>query len=457
MTANDRSLSLRDSRHVVHGFTNLSRHRVHGATVITRGEGVRVFDENGKDYIEAAGGMWCANFGFSEKALIDAAIEQFAKLPYYHTLVSKSVDPAVRLAEALADIVPVENAKFHFTVSGSEANDMLVKMLWYHNNAIGRPKKKKVISRINGYHGATIGATSLTGLPRNHIMFDAPLERFIHVGDMHHYINAEPGETEEQFAVRRAEELEAEILKQGPETVMAFMAEPVTGGGGVILPPADYYARIQAVLKKYDVMFLADEVITGFGRTGSMFGCETFAIAPEAMTLGKGITGAYQPLSAIVMSDRIYEGLERGNDAIGSFAHGATYSGYPVGAAVAVRTIELLKERDILGHVRRLAPRLKARLERLMERHDIVGEIRAVGLMGAVQFVAHRERRTPLGSPGAFSSRVQAEGETEGVIVRVIAHGDTVAFSPPLTITEAELDEAFDRFEIGLNRAAAAL
>lgn len=457
MKPNDLSLSLRDSRRIVHGYTNLSRHRTNGATVITRGEGVRVFDESGKDYIEAAGGMWCANLGFSEQALVEAAAEQFAKLPYYHTLVSKSVDPAVHLAEALEAIVPIPDARFYFTVSGSEANDMLVKFLWYYNNAKGRPEKKKVITRVHAFHGATIAATSLTGLPRNHRLFDAPLDRFIHVGDMHYYACAEPGETEAQFAARRAEELEAEILRQGPETVMAFMAEPIMGGGGVILPPADYYERVAAVLKKYDILFLADEVITGFGRTGRMFACETLGIQPDAMTLGKGITSAYQPLSAIVMKDDIYQGLEHGSDLVGAFVHGATYSAHPVCAAVALRTVQVLQERDILGHVRRLAPVLKARLDALQARYEFVGEVRACGLMGAVQFVKDRARRAGFDQPGVFASRIQAEAEAEGVITRVASVGDTIAFSPPLIITEAELNDAFDRFERGLQRATAQL
>jgi 4-aminobutyrate--pyruvate transaminase len=454
MIANDPSLALRDARHLLHGYTNLSRHRENGGKVIARGDGVRIFDTDGKDYIEAASGMWCANFGFSENAIVEAAYAQMQRLPYYHTLASKSVEPAVLLAEKLAAIVPIPNARIHFALSGSEANDYLVKFLWGMNNALGRPEKKKVISRINGFHGMTVVANSLGGIARNHRLFDTPIDRFLHVGDIHHYGLGRPGETEAAFAARLADELEAEILRQEPETVMAFLAEPVTGAGGVILPPADYYARVQAVLKKYDVLFLVDEVITGFGRTGAMFGSETFGLKPDAMVLAKGLTAGYQPLAAIVISDEIYRGLEAGSDLVGVFAHGTTYSGHPTGCAVALKVLELMEERDILGHVRAVAPRLKARLDAL-HAYPVVGETRTVGLIGAVQFVADRDTRKPFEPQGAFASRVQAAAEACGVITRVVPAGDSVAFSPPLVITEAEIDEAFDRFEEGLRRVLA--
>jgi 4-aminobutyrate--pyruvate transaminase len=438
-----------DRAHLVHGFTNLAHHRALGPLMITRGEGVRVFDEHGRDYIEAAAGMWCAAFGFSEQALIDAAAEQFARLPYYHTLASKSVDPAARLAEKLSQIAPIPDAKVYLALSGSEANDFLVKFLWYVNNVRGRPQKKKIISRTNGYHGATVVSTSLTGLPRNHALFDAPLDRFLKVSDFNYYRQHLDGEDEAAFAARLAEELEAEILRQGPETVMAFLAEPVTGGGGVATPPADYYARIQRVLKTYDVLFLADEVITGFGRTGQMFACETLGLKPDAMVVGKAITGAYQPLAAVIVSDELYRGLEGGSDQVGSFGHGATYSGYPVGCAVALRAIELIEQRGLLAHVREVAAHLMARLEALRGR-PYVGEVRGLGLMAAIEFVADPATRRPFERPGVFAALVQAKAEARGVIVRPTSPLDAIAFSPPLVITHAEVDELMDRFEAGL-------
>lgn len=430
-----------DRTRLIHGYTDLRRHRSKGALMMVRGDGVRLFDRDGRNYIEMAAGMWCATFGFSEPALVDAAEAQLRMMPYYHTLAAKSVEPAAVLAAKLADIVPIDNAKVHFALSGSEANDFLIKFLWYYNNVKGRPAKKRVISRINGYHGATIAATSLTGVSRNHALFDAPLDRFSHVGDICHYREARAGEDEAAFAARLADELEQEILRLGPETVMAFVAEPITGAGGVGLPPADYYARIQSVLRKYDVLFIADEVITGFGRTGDMFGCETYAIRPDAMVLGKALTRAYQPLSAIVISDEIYQGLEGGSDRLGLFGHGTTYSGYPVGTAVALRAIALLEERQILDHVRTVGRVLRDRLEAL-RRFDVVGDIRSQGLLAAVEFAGPRV-------PGLAAS-VRAAAEARGVITRLASAGDALCFSPPLVITEAEIHEAMDRFEAGL-------
>lgn len=450
MDRSNMTLAARDAQRIVHGYTDLSTHRREGGRVIVGGKGVRVFDDAGKDYIEAAAGMWCALFGFGEEELIKAATDQMRKLPYYHTLASKTVAPAIELAERLAALVPVPDAKIYFATSGSEANDFLIKFLWFHHNAIGKPKKKKVIGRINGFHGATIAATSLTGIKKNHMLFDAPLDRFLHVSDMHFYSQGLPGETEEAFATRLAKELEDRIVAEDPETVMAFIAEPVTGGGGVVIPPKTYYEKIQAVLKKYDVMFLADEVICGFGRTGKFFGCNTFDIKPTTMTLAKGLTSAYQPMSAIVLPQEVYDGMERGSDTVGRLAHGATYAGHPVAAAVGLRVLSLMEERDIMGHVARVTPHFRERLERLAK-HPMVGEIRSTGLMGAVEFVADKSAKRRFAKEGVFSGKVRDKAEELGVITRGVPCGDSIAFSPPLIITKDEINEVFDRFEAALD------
>jgi 4-aminobutyrate--pyruvate transaminase len=436
----------RDAAHLIHGFTDLSRHRETGPVVITRGEGVRVFDEQGRPYIEAASGMWCTTFGFDDAELIEAAVRQLRRLPYYHTLTGRSVNPAIDLAEKLAAVVPIPDARVYFTVSGSEANDFLIKFLWYYNNAIGRPRKKKIISRINGYHGATLGATSLTGIEKNHRGFDLPLPGFLYVEDPHHYRNGEPGESPEDYATRLARDLEQRILEEGPDTVMAFMAEPVTGGGGVVIPPSTYYEKVQSVLRRYDVLFLADEVITGFGRTGNLFGCDTCGIEPDSMTLAKGLSSAYQPIAALALSGEIYEGLVAGSDAAGGyFAHGATYSGHPVAAAVALRVLQLIEERDLLAHVRRVAVRFRERLESFAG-HPLVGDVRSVGLLGAVELVADKASRRQFDPVGSVASHLKERAEECGVIVRAVPCGDSIAFAPPLIITEPEIDELFDRF-----------
>jgi len=448
----DADISALDRAHYIHGFTDLSEHRAKGGRRIMRGEGVRVFDETGKDYIEGVSGMWCANFGFSEPALAEAARAQFERLPYYHTLTGKTVDVSVRLAATLARLAPVPDARVYFALSGSEANDFAVKLLWYANNALGRPEKKKIITRRNGYHGATIAATCLTGVEKNHRLFDQPMDRFVKVSDINAFLGAAPGESEAAFAARLADELEQTIQREGPETIAAFMAEPVTGGGGVGLPPADYYARVQEILSRYDIAFIADEVVTGFGRTGRLFGCETFGIRPDIMVLGKGLTAAYQPLAAVVVSGALMQAVFSANDQSGWFGHGATYSGYPVGCAVAERVIELIESRDLIGHVQAMSPILRAHLKRL-ERHAVVGEVRSAGLMAAVQFVRDRATREPFDPPGRFAALVQRHAEEAGVIVRSLACGDAVAFAPPLVIREHEISDMMQRFETGLERA----
>jgi 4-aminobutyrate---pyruvate transaminase len=441
-----------DTAHLLRGFMRLSdRHRVE-PIVVDHGKGVWVFDERGEPYLEAAAGMWCASFGFGEEELVEAATAQLRRLPYYHTLTNKTVGPAVELAEKIASMVPVRDAKVHLVTSGSEANDFLVKFVRYRNNAIGEPARKKVIARVNAYHGATMMASSLTGIPRMHAAFDLPLPGVFHVSDPHFYRHGLEGETESEFVQRLATELDDLIGREGPETIAGFIAEPVTGGGGVVVPPAGYYDAIQSVLDRHRVPFFADEVITGFGRTGNWFGCDTFGIRPEAMSLGKGLSASYQPIAALVLSGDLYEGVELGSDQVGSFAHGATYSGHPVAAAVALRAVQLMEERDLVGHVRDVAPVFERRLRALAD-HPLVGDIRACGLMGAVELVADKHTRRMFDPVGSMAGAVQGAAQRRGLIIRVSPCGDTLAFSPPLIITAAEIDEVFDRFELALGDA----
>jgi 4-aminobutyrate--pyruvate transaminase len=437
-------LASSDIRHLIHGYTDLSQHRNRGPRIFTGGEGIYVIDAQGRRYIEAAAGMWCASLGFSEEALVEAAVRQFRELPYYHTLASQSVVPSIRLAEKLCGMVPIPDSHVYLTLSGSEANDFLIKFLWYYNNAIGRPAKKKVISRINGYHGATIVASSLTGIERNHVGFDVPLPGFLHTWDPHYTRHRLPGESETEFVERILSDLERMIVEEGPDTVMAFMAEPVTAGGGVVIPPAGYYEKLQALLSKYEILFLADEIVTGFGRTGNMFGCETFGIRPAAMTLGKALSGAYQPIAAIALRGDIYEAIAAAGERWGSFGHGNTHSGTPVGAAVALRALELMEERQILAHVRTVSAAFLRRLRRLDE-SPLVDETRGIGLIAAIQLRAAK----------ADAAAVKACAEDAGVIVRAVPGGNAVALSPPLIISEREVEDLFDRLESALQRAAA--
>ncbi|MBI2235483.1 MAG: aspartate aminotransferase family protein [Magnetospirillum sp.] len=439
---------------VLHPYTNLVRHAESGPLVIVRGEGVRVFDEAGRDYIEGLAGLWCTSLGWGEERLVEAAARQMRQLPFYHLFGSKTHDPAVALSARLLEMAPHSPAgpmsKVFLANSGSEANDTAVKLIWYRNNARGLPAKKKLIAREKAYHGVTVMTASLTGLPNNQRSFDLPLGPVLRIGCPHHYRFARPGESEEQFSARLAEELEALILAEGPDTVAAFFAEPVMGAGGVIVPPRGYFEKIQAVLRKYDVLLVVDEVICGFGRTGAMFGCDTYGIRPDMMTVAKGLSSGYLPISALLVSDEVYRPVMEESGRIGTFGHGYTYGGHPVAAAVALETLNIYAERDILSHVRRVAPALQDGL-RALQQHPLVGEARGVGLIGAVELVADKDARTPFDPTLGIGARVAATAQAHGLILR--AMGDSVAFAPPLVITEAEIGEMLGRFRTALDEA----
>jgi 4-aminobutyrate--pyruvate transaminase len=367
------------------------------------------------------------------------------KLPFYHAFTAKSHEPLIDLSEMLIERSPVPMSKVFYANSGSEANDTAVKMIWYANNAMGRPNKKKIISRLKAYHGITIASGSLTGLPANHKMFDLPVsDRFIHVSTPHHYHGAKPGESEEDFATRLAEELDQVIQREGPDTVAAFFAEPVMGAGGVMVPPATYFEKIQAVLRKHDVMFVADEVICGFGRTGNYWGSQTYSITPDIITCAKALSASFLPISAIIINDRVFQALADGSATIGTWGHGFTYSGHPVPAAVAVETLKIYDEIDLVGHVRKTGPHMQKRLHERFANHPLVGEVRGVGMVGAIELVADKASKKNFDPSLKIGPRLTKLGEAEGVILRGLAN-DTVAFSPPLVITIPEIDEMIER------------
>jgi 4-aminobutyrate---pyruvate transaminase len=452
---NINSYASRDVQSLLHGYTYLAAQEVSGPTVITAGKGIWVFDEEGRPYLEAAAGMWCTSLGFGEAELVDAAVEQMRELPFYHTVVGKSVIPCIELAEKLRSLVPIENARIYFALSGSEANDFLIKFIRYSNSAIGKPAKAKIVSRINGYHGATLAAASMTGIPAAHALAGLPLPGFLHTDDPNFYRDALPGETEAEFVARLADNLENLIIREGPETIAAFIAEPVTGAGGVIIPPRGYYAAIQNILARHNIAFIADEVITGFGRTGNMFGCETFDIRPGAMTLAKGITSAYQPLAAIVIPDHVYQAIKLGSEMAtgGFFAHGTTYSGHPVACAVGLKVLEIFEKRQLLNHIRTVSGRFAQRLNAFAD-HPFVGQTRAVGLMGAIELVTDKQAGGKANPARDLGNLVKEIAESRyGLIYRGIGH--VCAFSPPLIITEPEVDELFDRFGKALDDAVA--
>ena len=442
------SAASRDIAYLIHPYTNLQRHESEGPVIITEGAGIHVRDDAGNEYIEGLAGLWCTSLGYGNERLIEAASAAMRKLSYSHIFNHKSHEPGIDLAERLLAMAPrsatgAPLSKVLFANSGSEANDSAVKLVWYYNNAIGRPEKKKIIARTKGYHGVTVAAASLTGLPHLHRDFDLPIANILHTDCPHYYRFAEPGESEADFAGRMADNLEALILAEGPDTVAAFIAEPVMGAGGVIPPPATYFEKIQAVLRKYDVLLLADEVICGFARTGNMFGCETYDIAPDMVTVAKALSSAYLPISGLMVSEPIYQAMVAESEKIGTFGHGYTYSGHPVCAAVALETLKIYEERDIVTEVGRRAPVFQAALAGFGE-HPLVGETRGVGLLGAIELVADKAEKTPFDPAGKVGGYAAQRCEAHGLIVRNL--GDAVAFCPPLIITEDEITEMFARF-----------
>ncbi|HEY4135043.1 MAG TPA: aspartate aminotransferase family protein [Alphaproteobacteria bacterium] len=444
------SFAARDIASVLHPYTNLEAHEKTGPLVITGGDGVHVIDDAGNRYIEAMAGLWCASLGFSERRLAEAAMTQMTKLPYYHLFGGKSHDRAIELAETLLAMAPVPMSHVFFANSGSEAVDTAIKFVWYYNNALGRTAKKKIISRQKGYHGVTVASASLTALPANHRSFDLPREGFYATDCPHYYRYGLPGESEEQFADRLVANLEAQILREGPETVAAFIAEPVQGAGGVIVPPRTYFQKIQALLRRYDILFIVDEVITGFGRTGNMFGTTTFDLQPDMITLAKALSSGYMPISAIMINRKLYDAFKSESGKIGTFGHGFTYSAHPVPAAVALETLRIYKERDILAHVREVAPLLQDGLRGFAD-HPLVGEVRGVGLVAGVELVADKAAKTPFEPYGKAGATVIRHAQAKGLIARSL--GDTIAFSPPLVIQAVEIAAVLDRFGAALDGA----
>ncbi|WP_299810556.1 aspartate aminotransferase family protein [uncultured Roseibium sp.] len=444
------SLEARDIAAQLHSYADARRQEETGALVIDRGEGIYVEDINGKRYIEGMAGLWSVAVGFGEKRLVETATRQMEKLPYYHTFTYKTHGPSIELAEKLIEIAPVPMSKVYFTNSGSEANDTAIKLIWYRSNALGQPQRKKIISRVRGYHGVTLASASLTGLPNNHRSFDLPIPQVLHTTCPHYRSMKKDGESEAAFAKRCAQDLEDMILAEGPDTIAAFFAEPVMGAGGVIVPPEGYWQAVQPVLKKYGILFVADEVICGFGRTGNMFGTQTYDLQPDMMTLSKALSSSYQPISALLINDAVYQPIADESHKIGVLGHGYTGSGHPVAAAVALENLKIIEERDLVGNVKAVAPLFQKRLAGLAE-NPLVVETRGIGLIGAAEL----SHQALAATPGALGAKTNAVFQENGLISRNM--GDAMAFCPPLIITEAQINEMFDIAQAGLDAVAKSL
>lgn len=446
------NVAARDIESLVHPFTNLSQHRASGPLMLDHAKGIYIFDDQGRRYIDGLSGLWCMALGYGNEELVEAAVEQMRKLPFSSMFSSKSHEPAIELAEKLKEISPIPVSKVLYSSGGSDANDMQVKLTWYYNNARGKRSKKKIISRLRAYHGITVASGSLTGLPHAQTDFDLPIGQILRVSCPDYYHAAIVGETEEQFSDRLATELDELIQREGPETVAAFIAEPIMGAGGVVIPPGTYFPKINKVLAAYDVRVISDEVICGFGRTGNWFGAQTVEMEPTSLTVAKAITAGFFPLGAITIEQSLYEAMVAQSERIGVFGHGYTYTGHPVGCAIAIKALEIYQRDDILGKVRRLAPLFAGRIGRLTERR-FVHNGRSVGLLGAFELVANKERRRPFPQKAGVGTYCLSQCQQLGFMTRFM--GDTGALCPPLTISEAEVHEMFDIIEVAIERTEA--
>ena len=441
-----RRLETLDRESVLHPATALHTHQADGGMIADRARGVTLTDIHGKEYIDAMAGLWCVNVGYGRTELARAAAEQMEKLGYYHTFAGASNPPQIMLADRLLGLLRDEAglekpSRVFFGLSGSDANDTQVKLVRYYNNLLGRPEKKKIISRNSAYHGVSVASASLTGLPAFHAAFDLPMEGVLFASTPHHYHNAKPGESEEEFSERLAGELEALIAREGADTIAAMIAEPLMGAGGVIPPPSGYFDRIQPILAENDILLIADEVICGFGRLGSWFGSGHYGLQPDLISIAKGLTSGYLPLSAVVVSEEIWSVLERGSEELGVFAHGYTYSGHPVSAAVAMANLDIIESENLVDNAARIGSRLHAGMRSALGEHPNVGEIRGEGMIMALEFVADRASKEPFDPTLAIQKAVAGEAARLGLIVRPLpSAGAAVALSPPLCLSETESD-----------------
>ncbi len=445
-----RRLEALDRDSVLHPATALHTHQAQGGLIAERGHGVTLTDIHGKQYIDAMAGLWCVNVGYGRQELARAAAEQMEKLGYYHTFSGASNGPQIELADRILGLLRDQAdlkkpSKVFFGLSGSDANDTQIKLVRYYNNLVGRPEKKKIISRHGAYHGVSVASASLTGLPAFHAAFDLPMEGVLFASNPHHYHNAKPGESEEEFSERLAGELEELIAREGAGTIAAFIAEPVMGAGGVIPPPRGYFDRIQPILAANDILLIADEVICGFGRLGSWFGSGHYGLQPDLISMAKGLTSGYVPLSAVVVSEEIWSVLKTGSEELGVFAHGYTYSGHPVSAAVALANLDIIESENLVENAARVGARLHAGMRSALGEHPNVGEIRGEGMIMAVEFVADRMSKEAFDPALAVHKAVSAEAARLGLIVRPLpSAGAAVALSPPLCLSESEADRVVE-------------
>jgi len=452
------SLEEMDRQSLMHPSTSIANHLRDGPTIIAGGSGVRVRNHQGQELIDCGAGLWCVNIGYGRAELGEAASKAMAELGYYHLFGSYSNEPIIRLADRVLSLFRERAGAGHlskvfFGTSGSDANDTNFKLVRYYNNLLGRPDKKKIISRLGSYHGLTVASGSLTGIPMFHEAFDLPLPGVLHTSCPHFFRFGQPGEDEDAFTRRMVGDLKELIHREGPETVAAFIAEPIMGTGGSFIPPRGYFKQVQDVLDENDILFIADEVITGFGRTGQWFATGLYELKPDIVTLAKGITSAYFPLSASVISERMWDVFRDASAEAGPVMHGFTYSGHPVGGAVAMANLDIIKNEHLIENAAAMGIYFRDRLTERFADHPFVGQVRGQGLMLAIELVADRATKRFFDHDKWVHRSIQKWALEEGVMVRALPYAEVISFSPPLCITRAEIDEAIDRFARGFRRS----
>ncbi len=435
----------------LYGFTDLPSVHERGAVVLTHGKGPYVFDTKGRQYLDANSGLWNMVAGFDHPGLIAAAQAQYARFPGYHAFFGRMSDQTVLLSEKLVEVSPYDRGRVFYTNSGSEANDTMVKILWFLHGAEGKPQRRKILTRWNAYHGVTAVSASMTGKPYNSV-FGLPLPGFIHLGCPHHWRYGKPGESEEQFTARLAAELEATIIKEGPDTIAGFFAEPVMGAGGVIPPSKGYFQAITPILRKYGIPLIADEVICGFGRTGNTWGSQTYDFIPDAIISSKNLTAGFFPMGAVILGPELADRVQAAAEAIEEFPHGFTASGHPVGCAIALKAIDVVMNEGLAENVNRLSPRLEAGLAEIAKNPNI-GELRGVGFMWALEAVRDRATKTPFDGSLSVSERIANTCTDMGLICRPL--GQSIVLCPPFILTEAQMDEMFDKLDRALKKVFA--
>lgn len=439
-----KTITERDRASVLHPATQLkdfASGKLGDPTIVVGGKGIRIEDAHGNSYIDGFAGLYCVNVGYGRTEVAEAIAQQAYKLAYYHSFAAHTTEALATLSDRLVRMAPGKPSKVFYGLSGSDANETQAKLVWYYNNLRGYPKKKKIISRLRGFHGCSVVAGSMTGLSFYHDHMDLPVARILHTGTPHYYWGGAAGEPEEAFSRRLAAELEQLIVREGPETIGAFIAEPVPGTGGIIPPPIGYWSEVQQVLRQYDILLIADEVVCGFGRTGADFGSMLYGIEPDLVTVAKGLTSGYAPLSAAIIGEKVFAVMEEAAERIGAFSHGYTYTGHPISVAAANAVLDIFEKERLTERARNVGAYFQRRLKERFAQLEIVGEVRGVGLLGAVEFVADRQTKQRFDPQLKVGPRIAKAARERGLIARAMPHGDILGFAPPLVVTESEIDE----------------